>query len=392
MLERIKPLTELVNNMLDSLPKSVWTSDSTTFFDPSIGGGQFVREIERRLRDHGHNDSNIRKRVFGFEKSQFLIDVAINMNNLVGQYKKKPYDKFLEMDSSMKFDVIVGNPPFKNGNETGGASSLWRKVVAKSWTLLKDNGTITMVAPQLPNTSADLGDIFTKHQTTTVWTDVAKFFPGIGSSFYAWAVNKTAKTTTTNFVDDNLQLDLTTKSLPNDLKSISIVDKFLNHPKFECKSSPEYLHTSVADGKDDDHLYSQPGAKHPYVIRRTSGANYQMYGAVEPTDYTASKVVFTFSGNPHYKFHDSSDPIGTIKFQSGHILVKNRTEGENLIKLYETKLYRYVQAQMSSGGMKGKEFYELPKLALNKTWTDADVFAHFNLTQQEIDYINATFN
>lgn len=393
MLERIKPISGLVNKMLDQLPESVWTSSTTTFFDPAIGGGQFVREIERRLQLAGHEDQNIRRRVFGFENSQALIDLAVNMkkNKLVGQYRKVTYEHFLKLDNSMKFDVVVGNPPFKNGNETGGKSSLWRKIVAKSWTLVKKDGVMTMVAPQFPNSSADLGDIFTKHQTTVVWTDIAKFFPGIGSSFYAWSVTNTPKHTTTNFIDDGIALDVTSKDLPNDLKSISIIDKFLQHPKFECKSSPEYLHTSVADGKDDDHLFSQPSPKHPYVIRRTSGANYQMYGAVLPTDYTSSKVVFTFSGNPHYKYHDASNPIGTIKFQSGYILVKDQTEGENLITLYQTKLYRYVQSQMLSGGMRGKDFYELPKLPLNKIWTDADVFAAFNLTADEINYINATF-
>ena len=390
MLERIKPLSELVNEMLDQLPKSVWISNSTTFFDPAIGSGQFVREIERRLRQHGHGNENIRSRVFGFEYNMALVDLAINMNKLVGQYSRMPYEKFLELDNTMKFDVVIGNPPFKNGNETGGKSSLWRKIVAKAWTIVKDNGTLIMVAPQLPNSAADLGHIFTKNQTNTVWTKISHHFPGVGSSFFAWSVTKTPKTTDTLFINDNIRLDVTSEALPNDLRSISILQKVMAHPKFECKSSPEYLHTSVADGKDDDHLFSKPTKKHPYIIRRTSGDNYQMYGAVKPTDYDLPKVVMTFSGNPHYKYHSSKDPIGTIKFQSGHILVKNATEGQNLIKLYQSALYSYIQSQMSSGGMRGKNFYELPKMDLARSWTDRELFDHFGLTEEEVNLVTGS--
>jgi len=391
MLSRMKfEIDPLVAKVLDQLPKSIWASNTTTFFDPAIGGGQFVKAIEQRLRAHGHSDENIHKRVFGFEESNLHIQFAINKYKLVGQYVRKPYSNFLELNDSMKFDVIVGNPPFKNGNETGGKSSLWRKIVAKSWTLLKNEGTIIMVAPQFPNSADDLGHIFTKNQTNTVWTKISHYFPGVGSSFFAWSVTKTPKTKDTFFVDDNIHLNITNDPLPNDLRSISILQKVLSHPKFECKSSPEYLHTSVADGKDDDHLYSKQTNKHPYIIRRTSGNNYHMYGAVKPTDYELPKVVMTFSGNPHYKFHDNTNPIGTIKFQSGHILVNNEIEGENLIKLYNTTLYRYIQTQMSAGGMKGKSFYELPKLDLSREWTDAELVDYFKLTDEEVDLVTGT--
>ena len=391
MLSRMKfEIEPLVAEMLDQLPSSVWSSKTSTFFDPAIGGGQFVRAIEQRLRSAGHSDANIRSRVMGFEESDLHIRFAVNKYKLVGQYTRKPYDKFFELDNTMKFDVVVGNPPFKNGNETGGKSSLWRKIVAKAWTIVKDNGTLIMIAPQFPNSANDLGHIFTENQTNTVWTKISHHFPGVGSSFFAWSVTKTPKITDTLFINDNIRLDVTSTALPNDLRSISVLQKVLANPKFECKSSPEYLHTSVADGKDDDHLFSKPTKKHTYIIRRTSGDNYQMYGAVKPTDYDLPKVVMTFSGNPHYKYHSNKDPIGTIKFQSGHILVKNATEGNNLIKLYESALYRYIQSQMSAGGMRGKNFYELPKMDITRTWTDKELFDQFGLTEEEVNLVTGS--
>lgn len=386
MIGRLKfDIDPLVNAMLDQLPKQLIAD--ATFLDPAMGGGQFVKEIERRKRAAGKTDAEIAATVFGIEENLLRRNYAVNKHKLVGTYETAD---FLHKEFNMQFDVIVGNPPFKNKNEKGGASALWRKIVSKSWHLLKDGGTMAMVAPQLPNSSRDLGSIFTQNQTTTVWTKISHYFPGVGSSFYAWIVDKVPKSAKTNFVDEGLQIDITSKELPNDLSTISLMNKIMSHKKFVCKSSPEYMHTSVADGKDEDHLSRFKSSRLKYQLRRTSGANYTMYGAVEPTDYYLPKVAFTFSGNPHYKYHDSKDPIGTIKYQSGHILVKNKKQAQNLIKLYQSKLYRFCQAQMSSGGMRGKNFYELPELNLDRAWTDQDIYQHFQLTKAEINQIEAS--
>ena len=90
MLSRIKfKIDLLVEEILDGCPESLWISSTTKFFDPAIGGGQFVAAIEQRLRRHDHNDANIRSRVFGFEESELHIRYAVNKHNLVGQYVKK---------------------------------------------------------------------------------------------------------------------------------------------------------------------------------------------------------------------------------------------------------------------------------------------------------------
>ena len=98
MLIRLKfDISALVQEILDRLPPEVWISAITTFLDPSIGGGQFVAEIERRLRAHGHSDANIRSRVFGYERGPVAIQYAVNKHNLVGNYTCKTAVEFLEI-------------------------------------------------------------------------------------------------------------------------------------------------------------------------------------------------------------------------------------------------------------------------------------------------------
>jgi hypothetical protein len=113
MLSRIKfEIAPLVNEMLDQLPAEVWTSKSTTFMDPAMAGGQFVREVERRLLEAGHSKKNVAGRVFGCEEFEHQVQYAVNKYKLLGNYEVK---NFLKESITMKFDVVLMNPPYTNG-------------------------------------------------------------------------------------------------------------------------------------------------------------------------------------------------------------------------------------------------------------------------------------
>jgi hypothetical protein len=390
MLSRLKfPITPLVNEMLDQLPAEIWTSSTTTFLDPAMAGGQFLVEIQRRLREAGHTDENIASRMYGCEKNKMRVNYAKNSKKLVTS--NLCISDFLSYDwGTMKFDVIVGNPPYQNGNEKGGKSSLWRKFVSTAWSIVRKDGYLAMIVPHLSNNADDIGHIFVENQTTHVWKNVAHYFPGVGSSFTAWIVCKQPTSGPTLFVQENLRMTLDTNKLPKKIEAISIIDKFNSWPsKIQVRSSSQYFHTSVADGKDDQHLCSRPSPALPYKMRRTNGDTTFMWGAVEPDDYHKPKITFTYSGNPGFLYHTAQEPVGTIGFMSGHVLVKNQNEALSLISLYNTKAYRFVRDQITSGGMKGRGMYEQPALPLDRIWTDQEVYQALKLSKIEIDLIES---
>jgi hypothetical protein len=150
MLSRLKfEISPLVNEILDQLPAEVWTSETTTFLDPAIGGGQFIYAIEQRLRSAGHSDDNINGRVYGCENSKLSVQYAKNKYKLVATLG---VGDFLNKDfTTMKFDVVVGNPPFSlAGNKTGKkgrAKNLYPEFYEKSVKMAK------FVAMIVPNTS-----------------------------------------------------------------------------------------------------------------------------------------------------------------------------------------------------------------------------------------------
>jgi predicted RNA methylase len=113
MLSRIKfELGPVVDQILNRLPEEVWTSKTTTFLDPAMAGGQFVREVERRLLAAGHSKKNVANRVFGYEQYEHQVCYAVNKYKLIGNYK---VTNFLKESIDMKFDVVLMNPPYTDG-------------------------------------------------------------------------------------------------------------------------------------------------------------------------------------------------------------------------------------------------------------------------------------
>ena len=156
MIKRNKfDLLELANIILDQIPESKFQRDDTVFLDPAMGGGQFCYAIEQRLRKYGHSDENISQRVFGFESVIMDIRFAVNKYKLVGHYSLVKPITYLEAETlGMKFDVILGNPPYNSEDTSrddtahrGQGDNLAKKFTLKSLDLLKDDGDMIFILP-----------------------------------------------------------------------------------------------------------------------------------------------------------------------------------------------------------------------------------------------------
>ena len=383
MLSRIKfEITPLVNKMLDQLPSEVWTSTTTTFFDPAIAGGQFVREIERRLLEAGHSRKNVSGRVFGCEEYEHQVQYALNKYKLLGNYA---VTNFLEQDFNMKFDVIVGNPPYQSGNgESGGKHSLWRKFVKKSFELGATDGYVLLVCPGFPYQANDIGRCFTENTPLVLNNDASSYFPGIGSEIKYWIVKQGNHNLP--FVVDGqvwtpgLDLDPTLDTLYH-----SIIDKINKFDKFEYKQDRGYNSTQFKNDNKD--YFDTPIGESIYPIRHASTVKVCYVKA--PTEcHSKRKVMMTFSGYPAFEYYSETTPMSSCYQMSGYIEVANKKEAISLIELYQSELYSFL-SNFNSSGMKGAENYCLPKLDLTRTWTDTDIYKEFKLTNAEIEYIQS---
>lgn len=286
----------------------------------------------------------------------------------------------------MKFDVIVGNPPYQSGNgEKGGRHSLWRTLVKKSFSLVEKNGFVGFVCPGFPFRANDLSKCFFDNTPIVLVNDATKYFPGVGSEIKYWIVQQ-GKHNLPFIVDgihwvNGLNDDPTVNPMV-----IAIRKKLANLPLFECKHDTGYSSTQYKNDNTD--YFDAPTGTSVYPIRHAS--TVKICYVSKPTEcHYKNKVMMTFSGYPDYEYFDgTTSPISSCYQMSGYIEVANQIEGQRLIALYKTKLYTFL-SRLDGAGIKGINSYSLPKVDLSKEWDDEKLYKQFNLTQEEIDYIEA---
>jgi len=147
---------ELAREMVKEMPASLFHSSVSTFLNGDCTASwTLMVAVVKRLKDNGHSDENIKSRIWGFCPSPYHIQLIKLYTGLTHIY----CCNFLTINSwpdiyrSMKFDAIIGNPPY-NGDVTGvkggGRNNfIWDKFVLKSLEQLKPNGFLCLIHPAM---------------------------------------------------------------------------------------------------------------------------------------------------------------------------------------------------------------------------------------------------
>jgi len=395
MLARLKfDIDSIVNLMLDQIPNEIVVNG--TFFDPAIGGGQFVKEIERRKRLAGKTDAEIAATVFGIESNTLRLSYAVNKHKLVGTYESK---EFLTQDINMKFDVVVGNPPFQHNSKSKG-NKLWPKFIHKGYMLLKDAGYLAMITPSgwaaggnnMPGGIGIIKDVFAPNNLIIAdLSDMSKHFPGVGVSF-SWFVMQKSKQYRITQVDidgNTFYVDFRKlEFIPDDITtvSLSIFQKLFNNKK--------RFNVQGYDRQKDDNkstvLTDTNNIKH-WVLGTDSTIQYCYLPYDKSPDISSyRKVLFPlrkFSNVPMIHIDDEGIPV----CQQGFYIVLDETHTvANVGSVWNSKLYRFMTYTIHpTGFLKTNIIKSLPFVDMNRAWTDKELYDHFSLTDEEIEYIEA---
>jgi hypothetical protein len=147
---------ELVEKLLDRLPSNIWTDAAIKWLDPANGIGNFPVAVYYRLMDGLSSvipDFEKRKRHI-LEKMIHVCEIDITNTEVYEDLCGRDFSlnvvqgDFMTHDfGDLKFDVVMGNPPYNSPGLKSNGSVLYPRFVQKSLQLLKDGGYLCMIHP-----------------------------------------------------------------------------------------------------------------------------------------------------------------------------------------------------------------------------------------------------
>jgi hypothetical protein len=289
----------------------------------------------------------------------------------------------------MKFDVVVGNPPFqpaikKRGNGKGSANKIWQKFVEKVFVgLLNDDGHVLMVTPSKWRDGNFLKGSQHRKAQELIWSnsiiwfeDVKPYFPTIGHSIGidGWHVR-----IGTSFQPIEQKLLKRWHFLPRDKSQSQIIAKFFD----ACERLPCF--EFVFRNRRDIFVTHENRTDEQFRYANTSAQTRKQlfhWSNVQTDEFLKKKVITSNCGAFEPWFDDGTCGV------RGHALayiVDDKTEGERLIKFLNGPLIKLIVAsimQKGSFAFPGQLFMKIPLAVING-------LDCFGFTEEEKEVINA---
>lgn len=419
---------KVVKAMVDMLPVDVWNSH-TVFLDPACKGGEYLREIYDRLMDcellqsefpNAIERSNhiLKNQIYGIALSKVSLDRTAkkllgedrNLRIITNYISKlKGFNLGVRPDGSqnsigdilnkefgkeMKFDVVIGNPPYQEntggGTGIGTGSALYDKFIQNAEKIAPLTCMIVpmrwmMCGAQGVNKEWAYKEIHSKkYKELAYYKDSKEVFNGVdirgGVVYFLKDNNYYGECHIMQFskgqcISDKVRViaDDNTDNFIEDDIAVSIVGKVKSRQTFD----------------------SIVGAVHAYGIETntlTIGSGiklYRNYGQIEECSideiprqldsiYTYKVIaVYAFGKGVLGERVPTPKVIGPMEICSATYLIvgpnKDKSVCDNIVKYMQTKLFSLLVGLIKATQIAPRQVYK-----------------KYNLTKEEIDYIEKT--
>lgn len=469
---------EIANQMIDMLPQELFEDPNTTFLDPCCKSGVFLREIAKRLikgledkiPDLQERIEHIMyKQLYGiaiteltsllsrrslycskYPNSKYSIsrfddaEGNIRFKRINHTWKNErciycgasqiQYDRDLDLEThayefihtlkpeevfNMKFDVIIGNPPYQLSDGGNGASAkpIYNLFVEQAKKLKPKY--ITMIIPSRWFAGGKGLDSFRtnmlkdRHLIKIVdFANAKDCFPetsiGGGVNYFLWSRDTE---------DDCEVVNINMKEENSMKRSLMEYPVFVRYNK-----SISILHkvATLQEESIANEIYSRnpfgvvssmrgqisPDNKHTIKLITSQGDGYIKKDAITKNDniinhykVMISKVTGEHAGEPdkngQFRVLSRTEILNPQEVCTDSYLIlyasNNKTEVENFYSYITTKFARFLLMQaVSSINLSSDKFQFVPKQDLTKKWTDMELYQKYNLTEEEISFIEKT--
>ena len=463
----------LANQILDLLPKELWTNKDAKFLDPVCKSGVFLREITQRLMtglekeipDEQKRINHIcqnqiygiaiteltsllsRRSVYCSKKANGKYSICDNFKDEQGNIRyervehtwqnekctqcgasQSEYDRndmleshayqFIHQDidkiyNNMKFDVIIGNPPYQlsTGGTSAQATPLYHKFIQQAKKL--NPRFLTMIIPGRWYAGGMGLDEFRTEMLNDKRIRKLIDFPNAGDCFsgielrggvcyFIWDRDNSGECEYT--VISNGSKNTTIRSLNEHsifirwnqaLEIINKVNKKKENSLSELVSSvsPFGLATSVRG--------STQKSKGSLVVHSSNGTGYISEDEIKTGKNLVSKYKVLLSrpisGNlevPPFKVMSLLKVLKPKEVCTHTYLVvgnyDNAKTAENLKQYLETKFVRFLLVQSISGiDISKDKFRFVPSQDFSESWTDEKLYKKYKLSKEEVEFIES---
>ena len=489
---------EVVNKMLDMLPQELFSNPDTTFLDPACKTGVFLREIAKRLiKGLEKQMPDLEERLYHiFHKQLFGIAIT-ELTSLLSRRSlycsKYPNSEFsvskfdnaegnirfkriqhawkdgkcvfcgaskIELDRNeqyetyayelihhtkpeeifaMKFDVIIGNPPYQLnvGNEGGNASkakAIYHEFISQSLKLKPKY--LCMITPSrwMTRSTEGISDEWVDNMLSDTririihdFIDSALCFPGVdimgGVNYFLWErdnpglcsynlhIEKDSFETVVGYLDAS-----GAGIVIRDTKALSIIDK-IKKVEGNYISSEFHNFSGFVSPKDfftNKQVLTSSWKGYSKIKTKEACIKYYLNKAIHKQEYAwvslsdipknldsiALNKVFipaangsndVVLGKPFYG--ESQSVCSQTYLVIGYSPEKHNfseDECKNIITYIQTKFFRYLVSikKKTQNGPRGV-YQFVPLQDFSKPWTDAELYEKYGLTQEEIDFIES---
>jgi len=469
---------DIVNKILDILPQELFSNKNTTFLDPTCKSGVFLREIAKRLLVNLEDEiPNLKKRIDHiFHKQLFGIAIT-EMTSLLsrrsvycskypnGKYSvvkfddsegnirfkkinhnwqgekckfcgasRSEYDRDTSLEThayefihttnpeelfNMKFDVIIGNPPYQL--DTGGsgrqAKPIYQLFVRQAKKL--NPRFLTMIIPSRWFSGGMGLDDFRDEMLNDDHLLSINDFPNAkdcfpqnsisgGVCFFLRSRDNTGECSFSNIRNGSIY---TIKRRLDEFpvlvrynEAVAILRKVLSKKEnalSEIASSltPFGLPTNFRGSKS-------PKGKNDLIVHSSEGVSYISPKEVEKgnTYISKYKILMSKTGAEHagepdkdgkYRVLTSSMKVLKPKEICTHSYFiigefENLEPAENLLSYLKTRFVRFLVLQsMSSINVSKSVFQLVPMQDFSKEWTDEKLYEKYDLSKDEIAFIES---
>ena len=470
---------EIANRMLDLLPKEIWSDSKVKFLDPFCKSGVFLREITKRLLDglseeipdmQERLDHILHYQVYGMAiteltslvsrrslycskeaSSEYSIsrfdeaagniafhEIPHTWNESTGKciycgasrdvyergedkeshaYQFIHTDNPKELFNNMKFDVIIGNPPYQlndGGGRDSAAIPLYDKFVQKAKQLAPH--FLIMIIPARWYTGGRGLDDFrdnmisdTRLKVIHDYPETDDCFPGLnirgGVCYFLWDSLYHGDCTIINHIKGKMiemKRPLKEANIPLLIRynqSISIMKKVL---KFKEVSLGKYVSTSKPFGMRSNFsdFTSIQTEMHSVKLYRFGENGYVAKKIIVKNEKLIDRYKVLVSkaspGGDEYPHSIVSQPIvsepNSVCTETYLVIkdVDSRIEAENLVSYIKTRFFRFMMSLVKNTQNISKASYTfVPLQDFSHPWTDEMLYGKYKLSSDEIAFIES---